>query len=155
MISPGIAVAVAVLAAGQLDLQLEPELVAEKQAAAKVLDDALVDRYVAFTREAVRTQPKGPFASEEAEERAMEGVTRAAAKKVGLPVEKVGGVSLLVQEWSQVSSPHAGPRGPELRAGFVKRYGSAAVAVLERNDGKLKKLMQELMESAARGARGP
>jgi len=154
MVGFQIGVAVALLAVGQVDLQLEPELVAQKQAAAKTLDDAMIDRYIAFTREAVKTRPTGEFKTEEARDQADEASAKAAAKKVGLPLEKVGPVSLLVQEWNQVSSPYAGPKGPELKAGFLKRYGQGAVTVLQRNDPKLKKMLQDMVEAEMKRNQG-
>jgi hypothetical protein len=156
MVAFQIGLAVALLVTGQqVDLQLEPESVAMKQAAAKRFDDTTVDRYLAMMREMQKSQakvaavPEGP-ARDQAEEAAL----KAAATKVGFNPGELPGIGGLITEWFMATGPTGGPKAAaERKAGFVGRYGKKATAVLEKNDARLKKAMTELVTAGEGTAR--
>lgn len=156
MVAFQIGLAVALLVTGQVDLQLDPEEVAQKQAAAKRLDDTTIDRYVVLMREVQKAQPKLEALPEGPErEKAEEAAMRAAAAKARVPVDQLPGLGMLVTEWLMATGPVGGPQGAtERRAGFVKRYGPKATAVLEKNDAKLKKAMSDMMNAELERERG-
>jgi hypothetical protein len=156
MVAFQIGLAVALLVTGQqLDLQLDPQSVAMKQAAAKRLDDATVDRYLAMLREMQKSQakleamPEGP-ARDEAEEAAV----KAAATKAGFDPGELPGFGGLVTEWFMATGPTGGPKAAaERKAGFVGRYGKKATAVLEKNDARLKQAMTDMVTAGEGKAR--
>lgn len=148
MIALRIGFVVAALAAGQVDLNLGPQALAAKQAVARRLDDALVEKYAAALQEAAKAWPRVRAAKgEAAQDAAAEAVTRAAYAKVGLG-EADAAVGMLVTEWVQVTSPYADAKTRAANeAGFAKRYGQATVAVLARNSAAIRAAFDALVRA--------